>query len=180
MAVTTLFGASVVISNLPDMPAAGMDNVPLVTMQVCLRMAASPPMAAMLRVKISLAVGRGPFGCGTSGVMAEFGVGALAGAALGVEGAVISSPLPKLFGSLEGIADGVVAGVTTGFWGATASGGVAVGAWVPLGLEPNASLCACDGGAKKATDRIKIANDFMVDPLKSDKCTFAISNDLWT
>ena len=59
-------------------------------------------------------------------------------------------------------------------------GGVAVGAWVPLGLEPNASLCPCDVGAKKATDRIKIANDFMVDPLKSDKCTFAISNDLWT
>jgi len=110
------------------MPAAGMDNVPLVTMQVCLRMAASPPMAAMLRVKISLAVGRGPFGCGTSGVMAEFGVEALPGAALGVDGAVISSPLPKLFGVFEGTADGVVAGVATGCFGATVSGGVAVGA----------------------------------------------------
>ena len=64
------------ISNLPDMPAAGMDNVPLVTMEVCLRMAASPPMASILFVKISLAVGSGPVGCGVSGVMMKLGVGA--------------------------------------------------------------------------------------------------------
>ena len=42
----------------------------------CLRMAASPPMASILFVKISLAVGSGPVGCGVSGVMMKLGVGA--------------------------------------------------------------------------------------------------------
>ena len=76
MMVRILFGARVRISNLPDMPTPGMDNVPLVTMEVCLRMAASPPIAAMLFVKMSLAVGSGPVGCGDSGEMMKFGVGA--------------------------------------------------------------------------------------------------------
>ena len=39
--------------------------------------------------------------------------------------------------------------------------GVAVGACAPLGFEPKASPCACNVGAKKATDRIRIANDFI-------------------
>ena len=46
-------------------------------------------------------------------------------------------------------------------FGVVGAGGATVGAGASLGFEPKASPCACKVVAKKATDRMTIANDFM-------------------
>ena len=68
---------------------------------------------------------------------------------------VSSSPFPIFVGEVEGVVGAVVVGLAAGLAGAAA------GACSALGFEPKASPCACKVGAKKATDRMTIANDFM-------------------
>ena len=46
-------------------------------------------------------------------------------------------------------------------FGVVGAGGATVGAGAPLGFEPKASPCACNVGANKVKDRMRIANDFM-------------------